>query len=262
MSIASLSPEHMKELEAHGHQEYWEVATYGQHVTLECVRCGQVLLELTPEVETPDEPVKEIDPDISLLTEEICPELTQVFQNIRRGQSTLFLGKIGVVSIVHRLTKLLPEMNNEQKEKVKKIHQSIGTTNHNKRPFRAPHYSIGPKAMKGTVEKGIIKYGEMSLAHEGVLFLDDFTKFSPEVLATLQTFLYQKKVSFYGDDICSMPANFLLIGGCKDYDIYSEWLKKHSVSFPFFQNVCNLRMIKEKRWSDTVKKICFGLDNY
>lgn len=48
MSIASISPEGMKALEEHGHPDYWEIAYYGcdDSVTVECTRCGIVLVEL------------------------------------------------------------------------------------------------------------------------------------------------------------------------------------------------------------------------
>lgn len=213
MSIASLCPEYMKELENHGHPEYWEIATYGQHVTVECIRCGEVLLQLTPEEEETNDKNDVIDQDIALLTEEICPELTQIFHNIRRGQNTLFLGKVGYVSIICRLTNLLSEMNDVLKKEVEQIYQSLGKTRSHKRPFRVPHYSIGVNAMRGTVEKGKIKYGELSLAHGGILFLDEFTEFSPEVLSCIQLPMSKKTVSFYEDDtLTNLPANFILVG--------------------------------------------------
>jgi len=48
MAIASLPIEDMKALASHGHPDMWEVTTYGEgeSVTVECARCGMVLLEL------------------------------------------------------------------------------------------------------------------------------------------------------------------------------------------------------------------------
>ena len=48
MGIATLTKEDQEALEQHGHVEFWEVARYGddQSVTVECTRCGMVLLEL------------------------------------------------------------------------------------------------------------------------------------------------------------------------------------------------------------------------
>lgn len=95
----------------------------------------------------------------------------------------------GKTMMAKRIPFILPEMNYEEVLEVTKIHSAAGNMNSDyimtgRRPFRAPHYTITKAALIGG---GTIPHpGEISLAHNGVLFLDEFGEFDPAVIELLR----------------------------------------------------------------------------
>ena len=82
-------------------------------------------------------------------------------------------------------------------------------------PFRAPHYSVSLRGMQGAFSDGyLIQPGELSIAHGGVLFLDEAHHFAKEVLAATSV-AYMRKRVFHSDHKhearVSLPADFALI---------------------------------------------------
>lgn len=79
-----------------------------------------------------------------------------------------------------------------------------------KRPFRAPHHESTPTAIIGGGTK--LLPGEISLAHHGVLFLDEFPEFSRQTLETLRQPLEEKHITLaYANNRATYPADFMLI---------------------------------------------------
>ena len=81
-------------------------------------------------------------------------------------------------------------------------------------PFRAPHHTVSAKGMLGRLERSwVVRPGEVSLAHGGVLFLDEATEFSRRVLEDVVEVLRRGEARLLGGSGSSVtvPAKFRLI---------------------------------------------------
>ena len=102
----------------------------------------------------------------------------------------LFLGPPGTgkTMLASRLTGLLPEMTDQEAIETAAVaslvQNELNFHNWKQRPFRAPHHSASTPALVGG--GSIPKPGEISLAHNGVLFLDELPEFSKGVLEVLR----------------------------------------------------------------------------
>ena len=120
----------------------------------------------------------------------------------------------GKTMMAKRVVTILPDLSFEEALEVTKIY-SISGKNPEKsivteRPFRSPHHTISATSMVGG--GNIPKPGEISLAHNGVLFLDELPEFKRESLESLRGPLEDKKILISRLQASySYPCNFMLV---------------------------------------------------
>src|SRR5262249_9747685 len=120
----------------------------------------------------------------------------------------------GKTMLASRLPSILPEMSFEESLTTTKIYSlmgliSKGTSIIRERPFRSPHHTISDAGLIGGGSHP--KPGEVSLAHNGVLFLDELTEFHRNVLESLRQPLESGQVTIArAIQSITFPARFLL----------------------------------------------------
>lgn len=121
----------------------------------------------------------------------------------------------GKTMLTKCLPGILPEMTVEESLEVTRIYSVSGLTSKETpliaiRPFRSPHHTSSQVALVGG--GGKIRPGEISLAHRGVLFLDEFPEFSSQALEALRQPLEDKIVTIArASGTLSFPASFNLV---------------------------------------------------
>lgn len=121
----------------------------------------------------------------------------------------------GKTMLAKRLPTILPDLTFEEALEITKIQSIAGVLPYgasiiNTRPFRAPHHTASSSAMVGGGKNP--KPGEISLAHFGVLFLDELPEFNRNALEVLRGPLEDKKVTISRvNGTVSYPADFMFI---------------------------------------------------
>ncbi len=121
----------------------------------------------------------------------------------------------GKTMLARRLTTILPDFSFEEALETTRIHSIAGSLEQNtsilsERPFRSPHHTISDAGLVGG--GSFPKPGEVSLAHNGVLFLDEFTEFKKRVLEMLRQPLEDGKITISRANMSlAFPADFILI---------------------------------------------------
>ncbi|MEN3338623.1 MAG: magnesium chelatase family protein [Acidobacteriota bacterium] len=134
------------------------------------------------------------------------------------GHNTLMVGPpgSGKTMMARRVAGILPPLVFDEALEVTSIHSVAGllTAGHGlitDRPFRAPHHTISDVALVGGGQTP--RPGEISLAHHGVLFLDEMAEFSRHVLEVLRQPLEEGCVRIArAARTVAFPARFMLIG--------------------------------------------------
>lgn len=121
----------------------------------------------------------------------------------------------GKTMMIRRLPGILPALSPEESLEVTKIYSAAGLLRQHTgglltvRPFRSPHHTISAGGLVGG--GGIPKPGEVSLAHRGVLFLDELPEFSRTALEVLRQPLEERQVTISRSRAAfTFPAHFLL----------------------------------------------------
>lgn len=121
----------------------------------------------------------------------------------------------GKTMLSRALPSILPKMELEESLEVTRIYSVAGLTSQNNpliniRPFRSPHHTSSQVALVGG--GAFPKPGEISLAHRGILFLDEFPEFSSQALEALRQPLEDRVVTISrAQGTLSFPANFILV---------------------------------------------------
>lgn len=121
----------------------------------------------------------------------------------------------GKSMIAQRIPTILPPMSKEERLELSQIYSVCGLFDEKgallmERPFRSPHHTIPPTGLSGGGR--IPKPGEISLAHKGVLFLDELTEFKRETLEVLRQPLEEQRVHLVRvNGTYDFPADFMLV---------------------------------------------------
>ena len=133
------------------------------------------------------------------------------------GHNILIVGPPGAGKsmLAKRLPGILPDMSRAEMIETTEIHSVAGLTSQqapivSARPFRSPHHTVAPAAMSGG--GSVPRPGEISLAHNGVLFLDELPEFRRDTLEVLRQPLEdgQVTVSRVAASI-TYPSHFMLV---------------------------------------------------
>ncbi len=171
------------------------------------------------------------------------------------GHNMLMIGNpgCGKTMIARRIPTILPTMTEEEALEVTKIHSISGLVPPGEgllsaRPFRSPHHNVSVNALIGGGMNAMP--GEISLAHNGVLFLDELGEFSASALDSLRQPLEDKRVVISRvNSTNSYPANFMFISAmnpcpcgfypgnkcrCSDYEIVKY---RNKISGPILDRI-------------------------
>lgn len=133
------------------------------------------------------------------------------------GHNVIMIGPPGAgkTMLAKRMPTILPPMSLEEALETTKIHSVVGLLEENTslvahRPYRSPHHTISDVALVGG--GGHPQPGEISLAHNGILFLDELPEFKRSVLEVLRQPLEERKITVSrARSTAAFPANFLLV---------------------------------------------------
>jgi magnesium chelatase family protein len=133
------------------------------------------------------------------------------------GHNILLVGPpgSGKTMLAKRLPSILPQLTLDEALETTKIHSVAGLVGENRgllttRPFRSPHHTVSDVALVGGGSNP--KPGEISLAHNGILFLDELPEYKRQVLEVMRQPLEDRVVSISRAKMSvDYPAGFMLV---------------------------------------------------
>ncbi|MBQ1507425.1 MAG: YifB family Mg chelatase-like AAA ATPase, partial [Ruminococcus sp.] len=132
------------------------------------------------------------------------------------GHNILLIGPpgSGKSMLAKRVPSILPDMTFDEMIETTKIHSIAGSLSRDglvtTRPFRSPHHTVTPVGLGGG-GSGMIKPGEVSLAHNGVLFLDELPEFSRGTLEVLRQPIEDNQITISrSGQNCTYPCSFMV----------------------------------------------------
>jgi magnesium chelatase family protein len=134
------------------------------------------------------------------------------------GHNLLMVGPPGVgkTMLARRLPGMLPPPSFEEALEVTQVHSAAGSAGGRlatERPFRAPHHTISPQGLVGGGSRPMP--GEITLAHRGVLFLDELPEFGRAAVDALRQPLEDGRVTIMrGQQVLEFPANAMVVAAC------------------------------------------------
>ncbi|MEO7352437.1 MAG: YifB family Mg chelatase-like AAA ATPase [Marmoricola sp.] len=138
----------------------------------------------------------------------------------------------GKTTLAERIPGLLPDLSDDESLELTAVHSlcgilQAGASRITRPPFRAPHHSASRTGILGG-GTGRVRPGEVSKAHLGVLFLDEFPLFPTDVVEALREPLESGEISISrGDEDATYPARAMFVFACNpcrcgDYHPYSR----------------------------------------
>ncbi|MBI4978167.1 MAG: YifB family Mg chelatase-like AAA ATPase [Spirochaetes bacterium] len=140
------------------------------------------------------------------------------------GHNFMMIGPpgCGKTLIARRLLTILPNITHKEALEVTKVYSIVGLIPPGKsiiaeRPFRSPHHTASYASIAGGGQ--FPRPGEVTLAHNGILFLDEFGEFDPKVLQTLREPMEERAVSISrASGTLKFPSNFILAAASNPCD--------------------------------------------